>query len=218
MTDPEPFDPIDDAIARQLAEVHVDVGLRDGIVNGFRRRQRRQMLVTMAGAAVLVVALLLGGSLMWRDAAPTRVAAQDWEEQAVRFIESDFNLARFQPDNEELQRFYSGIEPGETLRLPDQLAAKRPVGCREVELDGVKALLVCYYFASGDQMHLFVTRPESFREELANKPSFTTKGEWQTAAWTRNGFAYVAVASGERNWLLELLAIRTLDRPGILAG
>jgi len=217
MAEFEPFDPIDDAIARQLAEVNAGAELRDGIVRGFRRRQRRQFVVMLAGCVVLAV--LFGGSRMLRESGPVQVTAADWQKQATRFIQSDFNLARFQPDAAELQRFYSGIEPGGKLKLPGQLAGDEPIGCVEVELDGVNALLVCYYFPSGEQMHLFVTRPEVFREELADRPVFTPSGEWMSAAWTQNGLAYIAVAQGDTARLLELLAIhRVFLGRGILAS
>jgi len=219
MAEFEPFDPIDDAIARQLAEVNAGAELRDGIVRGFRRRQRRQFVVTLAGCVVLVLAVLFGGSRMLRESGPVQVTAADWQKEATRFIQSDFNLARLQPDNAELQRFYSRIEPGGKLKLPGQLAGDRPIGCVQVELDGVNALLVCYYFPSGEQMHLFVTRPEVFQEELADRPVFTRSGEWMSAAWTQNGLAYIAVAQGDRARFLELLAIhRILAGRGILAS
>lgn len=204
--DPDQHDDFDEAMSRELGRLAPGRGLRDAIVQRYQHGRRLQFAGMIAGCAVVVLLVLfIAGSLSWTASRPP-VLASAWMKDAVQFIDDGFPLAAMNPDPEVMQEFYQTVAPDADLQLPGLFARMPPVGCRTVELDGVQALLACYYLGSGEQMHLFVIGdPSQLRGVHADQPDFQPYGQWITAAWRRHGTIYVAVSSGEPAKMRELL-------------
>lgn len=205
-SDPDHLDEFDEAMTRELGHLSPGIGLREAIIDRYRRGRRVQFVGMISSCAVAVLfVLFMAHSLPW-TAPGQRVAAATYMKDAVIFIESGFQLAAKRPGKQVLQDLYHTIAPATALQLPDDLADTVPAGCRTVDIDGVEALLVCYYLENGEQLHLFViSDPARLRGVTADQPEFESHGHWISAAWRQDDTVYVAVATGDPAQVRQLL-------------
>jgi hypothetical protein len=198
----------DRLFAEKVNTISSPAGLRERIGAGSRRPSDHRELwwwrrAALAAAAIIVVALIFSSQRH------RRAALDDFRSEMVSFIKLTPPLEVESADLDRIEKWAANAEapqPPESA-IPAGLKALAPAGCRVLSFHGYKVTLICFKRGNGKLAHLLVVDRAAL-PGLPDKrsPAFEPEGDWMTAAWQNDRYAYVVAAQGNRGLLDRYLA------------
>lgn len=91
-------------------------------------------------------------------------------------------------------------------KLPPGLRDKKGIGCRELEINGIKGSLICFKVGEGGVVHIMVFSRDDVSGYFPPKdhPEFLRKGDWSTARWEDGGKVFLVMSDTMGDRLPEL--------------
>jgi|GEM_PF-461156 len=187
----------------------------------------------LAAAAGIVLALMIGNDSAKPDRTATVdlregaiQPASTLEDRLIRILtDPDFDLDRRgpdfgkvpergveldlkDPDHKELFRMVRD-ELGRACPqgcLPKGLRVVPGIGCKEVDIDGMKGAIVCFSRGKNDTVHLVVFRRSELRDEypIPTERILKQHGDWAVAEWQEKGRAFVMLGNTDKEHLGEV--------------
>ena len=184
----------DRAVAGHVNEVPVPFGLKTRILANMSPRTNRKpswvaALATTATAVVLlfVLAQFIGN---WRGSDQHSASLSDYEQEMMSFIKL--------PPPLEMESLQIGpikqwiVERKAPLAdIPPGIAAVETMGCRILYFRGYPVTLICFCHGQTVAHLLMVDRAALRGVKPANPPVVKSQGEWTTATWADQRYAYM---------------------------
>lgn len=181
----------DSQFVEGLKTISVPADLQDAILAG--RKVVRPSLwqnwrVRAAVAASVVFLAVTGGVLATNKPSQFADFRAELIEQAW---DGNTHLDMESSDVRQIQNWLTGNHASAEFSLPDGLRDTRLLGCRIVEVNGLRVPMLC--LADGPKhMHLFVLEGSQLaRLPSTDKPDFEKCGAWKTASWQQGDKTYV---------------------------
>jgi hypothetical protein len=202
---------LDEAISQKLQQARVPANLAERIVAGRKAslekaRHRYGLPLALAASVALLLALgvLVSGR---RQPPPTEFAAFRADMAAFLVTFPKLDLATDQWP--EIKRWLA-LQPAlADAEIPPGLQKYPGIGCREVQWQGKRLMLVCFA-AEGEIVHLFVVPLGDLPGAPAvSKPALVRVKGWNTANWTQGKTTFVALTKGDKAFLEKLLQTPT---------
>lgn len=206
------IDALDAEFIGALTQVQPPAGLRDQILTALdveekviampraKRGVQIPWLSSLAIAAAIAIAALFAFNLSGRGEAGA-VAVNEFSLAGHQFIRTEFDKATLDVMDPDLETLYAHLENSDSFgpnAVPSGLAEANGVGCKVIEVDGVKASLVCYELNTGEVVHVITVNRADIEGDL---PSLTGAGgacyfcpadQWAMTNWEDGDKAHFA--------------------------
>ena len=184
----------DRAVAGHVSAVPAPFGLKTRILANMPRRTRTKsrwvaaLGTTAAAAATLFVLAQLFG--VWRGPDQRSGSLSDYEQEMMSFIKL--------PPPLEMESLQIGpikqwiVERKAPLAdIPPGIAAVETMGCRILYFRGYPVTLICFCHGQTVAHLLMVDRAAVRGVKPGNPPVVTGQGDWTTATWADQKYAYM---------------------------
>ncbi len=190
----------DRAIAAHLEAVPAPFGLKTRILATNAPKASRGWLpwfATLTAAAVAFL-LLAQGAGWWRTSKQVAGSPAEYAREMASFIQLSPSLEMQSNNLGEIKNWLQkrNMAP---MKVPAQLAALAPVGCRILSFREQDVTLICFR-REGDRLaHLFtVNRAALPNVKPGDKPIFENEKGWMTATWAEGDQVYMIAMQGGR--------------------
>jgi hypothetical protein len=157
-------------------------------------------------AAAACLALLVTGAAIWFKPARATAFAKYRNEMAEFIGHKLDRLDLMSGDVTEVRRWLAQKELDSDLVLPTGLDGRPSLGCRLLEFQGRKVVLICFELENRQIVHLLVIDRAAFKDAPSKSPVFKQVGEIATVSWSRGDKTYVVASKGgTRHNLMKLL-------------
>ncbi len=184
----------DRAVAGHMSEMPVPFGLKTRILANMRSRTagkpRWVGALATAGAtatALFCLALLIG---VWRGSDQGSASLSDYEQEMMSFVKLPPPLEMESLQMAPIKQWI--VEHKAPLaEIPPGIAAVETMGCRILYFRGYPVTLICFCHGQTVAHLLMVDRAALRGLKPANPPVVTSQGEWTTATWADQHYAYM---------------------------
>lgn len=199
---------LDAAIGRKLRELPVPPALKHNILAAelMTRSEpwwRRRGIGLAAAAAA---AVLLAGAAMWLQSqgAPQFAAYRD--EMIQRALKDPDHLTFASRDLASIRQWLQAREVDAAFDLPARLRGLTPHGCRIVDWNGERIVLICLVPEGKSHVDLFVIDRTRFRDFTPSAgPQFGRSGALTTAVWRKGNKTYLLAGKLDEDQLSRFL-------------
>ena len=181
----------DSQFVEGLKTISVPADLQDAILTGRKVVSPslwQNWRVRAAVAASVVFLAVAGGVLATNKPSQFADFRAELIEQAW---DGNTHLDMESSDVRQIQNWLAGNHASAEFSLPDGLRDTRLLGCRIVEVNGLRVPMLC--LADGPKhMHLFVLEGSQLAKlPFGGDPDFEKCGVWKTASWQQGDKTYV---------------------------
>ncbi len=184
----------DRLVADQVSAVPVPFGLKTRILANMPRRTRTKprwvaaLATTAAAAATLFVLAQLMN--VWRASDQHSASLSDYEQEMMSFIKLPPPLEMESLQMAPIKQWI--LERKAPLAdIPPGIAAVETMGCRILYFRGYPVTLICFCHGQTVAHLLMVDRAALRGLKPGNPPVVTGQGDWTTATWADQKYAYM---------------------------
>jgi len=88
--------------------------------------------------------------------------------------------------------------------LPAGLEHLKGLGCRELDIEGIKGSLICFNIGNNDAIHLITFLRDDIEGDFpSDQPRFSHQGEWASAQWQDGQRVYFLMKKTDAATLAE---------------
>jgi hypothetical protein len=184
----------DRAVATHVSSVPVPFGLKTRILANMTPRSdtKSRWVAALAAAATAAVALFfLAQSIsIWRASGPHSGSLSDYEQEMMSFVKLPPPL---EMESLEMGPIKQWIEERKAplAEIPPGIAAVETMGCRILHFRGYPVTLICFCHGQTVAHLLMVDRAAVSGPKAENTPVVTSQGDWTTATWVDQHYAYM---------------------------
>lgn len=184
----------DRAVSGHVSEIPVPFGLKTRILANMPRYTRTKprwvaaFATTAAAAATLFVLAQLMG--VWRASDQHSASLSNYEQEMMSFIKLPPPLEMESLQIAPIKQWI--LERKAPLAdIPPGIAAVETMGCRILYFRGYPVTLICFCHGQTVAHLLMVDRAALRAPKPGNPPVVTGQGEWTTATWADQHYAYM---------------------------
>ncbi|MBA2623870.1 MAG: hypothetical protein H0U88_09685 [Chthoniobacterales bacterium] len=190
----------DRIISSKLQSGEVPAGLRSRLSAWEKRTVQRSNWnrgFLLAAASIIALAVLFGS---WRGPFQPAPSLAEYRDELVSFVKLDPPLELRSSEIVRLTEFLQKNGAPSQLDIPRGLRRLDPAGCRTLRFRGQDVALICFKREDGELVHLFAVKRGALpRLGLKREtPEFAAQGDWMTAAWGGDDYAYLVAGKGDR--------------------
>lgn len=193
-------------VSDRLKSISVPAQLKAQILAGgkiARAPRWWQRPIGLAAAAALVIFCSLAAVVLVdrqpRDFAAFRSEMSQFLTTELTYLDSESR------DVNALQAYLSRHDSPADFQLPAKMRELASIGCRVLNWHGRKVSLICFHFGQGREVHLFIMDQTDWNHlPPEQSPALVSSGFWMTAAWQREGKAFLLAGKGDEDALKRL--------------
>ncbi len=205
-TEPPFEDPVDEVIARKLAQITPPAELRERLLDERPGEMKvpvpvveapgpnRWMWRASALAAALILALVVFGLTSWEQYAGGDRSLSAASSYFANFLKSDFDLGLKTDNLPEIREWLAAGQADGEFAVPENVKGLEPIGCRELTWDGNQGALICFRLENGKLAHLIVFSSEAFGGDPLGDRLVERVDGWERAMWSEGGRTYLLFA------------------------
>lgn len=205
------LDETDASFAGALSSIAAPEGLRDQILNAMNAEAEAKRVVPMAPSAssrvsnwlmtaAVAAAVVLGAFVALNFPAENRVSPALVERSMIGFFEADYSLDQLGSDHGPLKKWLASNDLPTPGVMPVGLESSPSLGCKEIEIAGKPASLICFDSEEG-VVHLVVLNRadvETALPALANADCIgCKKSGWSRVSWEQDDKALILLGEME---------------------
>ena len=124
-------------------------------------------------------------------------------EKMVRYSRQEHGHTSFEsPDITKIQKWLHDRNIDANFELPVGLQGRPAEGCRVIDWDGHKGVMICFVLEGGEHLDFFVMDRTGLPGLPENSPpQFVSAGGLMTATWTVSGKVYCLTGEGDKKSL-----------------
>ncbi len=203
----------DEAVAEAFQGMTVPPELREGILRAARapvhspmRRRVAWVTSTLAAAAACV-------AFGWVLLSPGNSAMAAWESDSLAAVAKvEYGVARLDEkaaNFEAVRQLLNARDCPCPNAVPKALAKLRTHGCKQIQVDGRPASLICFELEPGKEAHLVVFNNADLCDcPGQNQPCFKASKNWRYASWSHGEQTFVLATRANEEALKTLFAAR----------
>jgi hypothetical protein len=196
---------LDAAISRKLKQFAAPADLRAQIFAAAAVRRVHRGRQALAMAACLAGLMLLTGLWLALRKGGTATEFEVYRSDMANFLQ-EFPTLDVEMDRlSDIRQWLATRHAFARVEIPTGLGRFPGIGCRTVEWQRKQLALVCF-MVDGEPVHLFVMHQSEFPDGVfSESPQFARVNRMTTAAWEKDGVAYLALTKGEEALLRKYL-------------
>src|SRR3954452_16460032 len=181
----------DRAVAAQLKSVPVPYGLKTRILANVTPRAATKSRwiapLTMAAAALFFVAQLIS---IWRGSAQHSASLSDYKQEMMSFVKLEPPLEMQSLEMGPIKQWIAEHK-APLADIPPGIAAVETMGCRILDFRGYPVTLICFCHGQTVAHLLMVDRGAFPGLKPISSPVVSERGDWTTATWADQHYAYM---------------------------
>lgn len=184
----------DRAVAAHVNSVPVPFGLKARILANMtpRRDTKARWIAAWAAAATAAAAMLFLAQLtsLWRASGQHSASLSEYEQEMMSFVKLPPPLEMESLEMGPIKQWI--VERKAPLaEIPPGIAAVETMGCRILYFRGYPVTLICFCHGQTVAHLLMVDRAAVPGLKPGNPSVVTSKGDWTTATWADQHYAYM---------------------------
>lgn len=199
----------DESVAEAFQGMSIPPELRASILRAAKgpspaRRHVAWLTSTLAAAAAC---LAFAWTLLW----PGNSAMAAWESDSLAAVAKvEYGVARLDQkaaNFEAVRQLLNARDCPCPNAVPKALAKLRTHGCKQIEVDGRPASLICFELEPGKEAHLVVFNNVDLCDcPGQNQPCFKASKNWRYASWSHGEQTFVLATRADEEVLKTLFA------------
>lgn len=201
----------DESVAQAFQGMSVPADLRASILRAAKAPspERRRMAWVTSTLAAAAACLAFGWTLLW----PGNSAMAAWESDSLAAVAKvEYGVARLDQkaaNFEAVRQLLNARDCPCPNAVPKALAKLRTHGCKQIQVDGRPASLICFELEPGTEAHLVVFSNADLCDcPGQNQPCFKSSNSWRYASWSHGEQTFVLATRAEEETLKTLFAAR----------
>ncbi len=192
-------------------EMSVPADLRERLLASAKAPQAasRRVQGWFVPSLVAAAACILIG---WQIMVPDFKGLPAWQAEAMPALAKlEMGMTRLDqqsPDIEALKRYLTASSLPCPHCIPDALAKIRTFGCKQIQVAGRPAAIICFDLGGGKEAHLIVLEraglPDAPQER---QPELAKSHEWNLAAWSDGTQSFLLATKADVSALKKLLGM-----------
>jgi hypothetical protein len=184
----------DCAVAAHVCSVPVPFGLKTRILANMTPRSdtKSRWIAALAAGATAAAALFFLAQLIsiWRASSQHSGSLRDYEQEMMSFVKLPPPLEMESLEMGPIKQWI--VERKAPLaEVPPGIAAVETMGCRILYFRGYPVTLICFCHGQTVAHLLMVDRAALPGLKPGNAPEVTSQGDWTTATWLDQHYAYM---------------------------